>query len=143
FDGGDLCGATHLLARLGGEPVGSCRIRWYADFAKLERMAVKEHSRSQGISKTLFVAAAELASFKGYRRILGHIERSLLPYWARAGGFRPRTGRPSYTLEGRDFLEAISELKPHPRAIDLNAPASTLLTPDADFVLSAPAAAAR
>lgn len=133
FDGGDLCGATHFIARLDGEPVGSCRIRWYADFAKLERMAVKRRSRSQGISKSLFVAAAELASVKGYRRILGHMERSLLPYWERAGGFRVRPDRPSYVLENRHFVEAVAELKRHPRAINLDAPPSTLLTPDADL----------
>ncbi|MEZ5958786.1 MAG: hypothetical protein R3C27_16435, partial [Hyphomonadaceae bacterium] len=36
FDGNDLAGATHLIARVGKEPVGVMRIRWFADFAKIE-----------------------------------------------------------------------------------------------------------
>ena len=46
FDGNDLSGATHLLARYKGEPVGVMRLRWFADFAKAERCAVLKTRRA-------------------------------------------------------------------------------------------------
>jgi len=45
FDGNDLCGATHLLLRSGREPVGVVRLRWFGEFAKLERLAVRREHR--------------------------------------------------------------------------------------------------
>lgn len=141
FDGGDLAGATHLIARNGGEPVGTCRIRWFADFAKLERVAVKRACRSGQVPRALWRAAAELAARKGYRLMLGHIERSLLPFWARAAGFEQREGSDSYLLCGREFIEAVAELQAHPDAIGLNSPAALLLA--SESALSAAPAALR
>lgn len=135
FDGGDLCGATHFLARRGGEPVGACRIRWFADFAKLERMAVKRAHRARGVSQALWERASELAARKGYKVFLGHIEQGLLPFWNRVAGFVPREGRPSYHLHGRDFFEAIAPLPRHPDAIRLDAPADLVLASDADLAI--------
>ena len=45
FDGNDLAGATHLIARIGSQPVGVIRLRWFCDFAKLERLTVMPHCR--------------------------------------------------------------------------------------------------
>jgi len=139
FDGGDLCGATHFLARSGGEPVGACRIRWFADFAKLERMAVKAAYRSRGVPRALWLHASNLAARKGYEVFLGHIERGLLQYWERVAGFVPREGRPTYRLNGREFFEAIAPIPRHPDAIRLNAPARLVLASDADLTAGAPA----
>ena len=33
IDGNDLAGATHLIARIGSQPVGVIRLRWFCDFA--------------------------------------------------------------------------------------------------------------
>ena len=40
FDGNDFS-ATHLICHKDGEPVGCMRIRYFAGFAKLERLAVR------------------------------------------------------------------------------------------------------
>src|SRR5207237_2982964 len=40
FDGNDFS-ASHLLSYVGKEPVGCLRIRYFAGFAKLERLAVR------------------------------------------------------------------------------------------------------
>ena len=45
FDGNDFS-ATHLICHKDGEPVGCMRIRYFADFAKLERLAVRNESRN-------------------------------------------------------------------------------------------------
>ena len=44
YDGNDLS-ATHLLAYIGDEPVGCLRLRFFADFAKFERMAIRKEFR--------------------------------------------------------------------------------------------------
>ncbi|MBC8008111.1 MAG: hypothetical protein H7X76_08715, partial [Prolixibacteraceae bacterium] len=40
FDGNDFSG-THLIGYVGDEPVGCLRIRYFAEFAKLERLAIR------------------------------------------------------------------------------------------------------
>lgn len=137
FDGADLAGATHFVARFGDEPVGACRVRWFAGFAKLERVAVKPTARSGAVPRALWRAVADLAARKGYAVVLGHIERALLPFWRRAAGFEPRLDRPTYELNGREFCEAVARLAPHPMAVNLDTGADTLLNSDAGL-LSAP-----
>jgi predicted GNAT family N-acyltransferase len=137
FDGLDLDGATHLVAYEGGEPVGACRIRWFAGFAKLERVAVKRARRSGRVPRALWRAAAELAARKGYGVMLGYIERSLLPFWQRAAGFAPRALRPSFVVSGREFVEAIAPLERHPDAVDLDSPAFRLLGDEVSSVSEA------
>ena len=44
YDGNDLS-ATHLLAYIGDEPVGCLRLRFFADFAKFERIAIRKEFR--------------------------------------------------------------------------------------------------
>jgi predicted GNAT family N-acyltransferase len=138
FDGADLAGATHFIARLGVEPVGACRVRWYAGFAKLERVAVKRAHRSGRVVRALWRAVADLASRKGYALVLGHIERSLLPFWQRSAGFEPRNTRPSYWFAGREFVEALAPLARHPYAIDIESPANALLVCEAELAAPAP-----
>src|ERR1700739_1083626 len=45
FDGNDFA-ATHLIGYVGSEPAGCLRIRHFADFAKIERLAVRHEFRS-------------------------------------------------------------------------------------------------
>lgn len=58
YDGNDFAGATHLLLRKHGEPIGVVRLRWFADFAKLERLAIRAEYRGGGglmmLSKAAF-----------------------------------------------------------------------------------------
>ena len=48
FDGNDYQ-STHMIAYAGDEPVGTLRIRWFKDFAKIERVAVPR-SRTANIA---------------------------------------------------------------------------------------------
>jgi len=45
FDGNDFC-ATQLLAYVGDDPAACIRIRYFGDFAKLERLAIRREYRS-------------------------------------------------------------------------------------------------
>src|SRR5580658_10601869 len=59
FDGNDFAGATHLIARIGREPVGALRLRWFCDFAKLERLTVTKSCRGGAVPRALLNAAFE------------------------------------------------------------------------------------
>ena len=66
YDGNDMSG-THLLGFVGDEPAGCTRIRFFADFAKIERLAVRKEFRQTRLSFQLVRASIELARMKGYR----------------------------------------------------------------------------
>jgi len=130
FDGNDLSGATHLVARVGREPVGAIRIRWFADFAKLERAAVLRRFRESGVAHALWAASSAIAARKGYRQILGHIEPRLLGFWERCAGFRLREGRAPLFFSDREYVEVVADLPARADAITLDASPLLLLRPE-------------
>src|ERR1700750_1821493 len=60
FDGQDF-GATHLLAHLANEPVGTLRIRWFQSFAMPERLALMQRFRGHRVGELLLERARALA----------------------------------------------------------------------------------
>jgi predicted GNAT family N-acyltransferase len=133
FDGNDLAGATHLLARIDGEPVGVLRIRWFADFAKIERIAVRSTQRSGDAASALVETALSMAARKGYRKALGHIQARLLKYWQRRAGVSQRPGRPRFSFSDYDYVEVERALTPPANAIGPHSPALVLLRPEGDW----------
>lgn len=129
YDGNDMAGATHLVARAGGEPVGVLRIRWFADFCKIERVAIRRERRGGAVVTALIDAAFAHAARKGYRKVLGHVEARLLPLW-RKHGLRARVGRPPLRFYDHDYVEVIRHLEPRPDALNLQTPAMVLLRPE-------------
>ena len=71
FDDNDLV-STHIIVWLDDEPVGTVRIRWFAKFAKLERLTIREEYRSAMLIRRLFRAAITHCRAKGYTTILGN-----------------------------------------------------------------------
>jgi predicted GNAT family N-acyltransferase len=130
YDGNDFAAATHLIARMGAEPVGVMRLRWFADFCKVERVAVRREHRGGEVAAAMIDAACEIASRKGYRTILGHIQSRLLPFWRRYGRVRVRAGRPRFVFSDHEYVEVIRHLKPHADALTLDTPAMVLLRPE-------------
>lgn len=133
FDGNDLCGATHLLARVNGEPAGTLRLRWFGEFAKVERVAVREGRRSGAVSAALVRIGLELAARKGYRKVIGHIQARLLRYWGRAAAVNVRPGRPRFAFSDFEYVEIERDLDPPADAISLDTPAMVLLRPEGDW----------
>src|SRR6266702_7159008 len=84
FDGNDFS-ATHLICHKDGEPVGCMRIRYFADFAKLERLAVRSEGRGSGLAGVLLDAAIELCRKKGYRVLYAHSQKRFLKVWEQRG----------------------------------------------------------
>ncbi len=91
FDGNDFS-ATHLICHKGDEPVGCMRIRYFADFAKLERLAVRNESRNVGLAGQIVDAAIELCRKKGYRVLYAHSQKRFLKVLG-AARFHAHDGR--------------------------------------------------
>jgi predicted GNAT family N-acyltransferase len=133
FDGNDFAGATHLIARIGGEPVGAMRIRWFADFAKIERVAVRQDRRTGRAAAALVKLALDLAARKGYRKVLGHVQARLLRYWQRTADVAVRDQRPRFNVSDYEYVEIERDLELPANAIGLHTPAMILLRPEGDW----------
>lgn len=90
FDGNDHH-ASHVLTTVNGEPAGTCRIRYFGDFAKVERLAVLPRFRKQrfgarGVAYATAKYAFDFSARKGIRQIYGHaLEGPLVKFWGRLG----------------------------------------------------------
>jgi predicted GNAT family N-acyltransferase len=129
FDGNDFAGATHLLAEIDGEPVGTLRLRWFADFVKVERVAVKAEHRGGPVVRSLFGEGIRLSSRRGYKRAIGHIQARLAPFWRRMG-FYERKNRDRFCFSDHDYVEVEGRIEPHPEALSADAPPLVLLRPE-------------
>ncbi|APT31592.1 GCN5 family acetyltransferase [Methylobacterium phyllosphaerae] len=128
FDGNDLS-ATHLIGYVGDEPAGCLRIRFFADFAKIERLAVRAEFRNTRLAFALVRAGIELARVKGYRRLYGHAQKRLVGFWSRFG-FRIFDGAQELVFSDFDYVEMLMEAEPHPQAIGLGADPYVIIRPE-------------
>ncbi|CAA7623368.1 Histone acetyltransferase HPA2-like acetyltransferase [Candidatus Terasakiella magnetica] len=85
FNGNDYV-ATHLIAYVDGDPAGVIRVRWFADFALLERVGIRKRYRSYQVLAGLARAALDLARKKGYRIAAGRARLETVNFWKRFGG---------------------------------------------------------
>jgi len=88
FDENDHC-ASLLLAVLNGEPVGTVRCRWYAGFARIEKLVIRKPFRGLRVLNALVEAALRLCVKKGYSTVSGIALTEVVPFWQRKGGFVP------------------------------------------------------
>jgi predicted GNAT family N-acyltransferase len=131
FDGNDFS-ATHLICHRGHEPVGCLRIRYFADFAKLERLAVRNESRSNGLAGQIVDAAIELCRKKGYHVLYAHSQKRLLGFWAQRGFERMRGGR-EFVFSDFDYVEVKLETEKHPQRITLDEDPYVLIRPEGQW----------
>ncbi len=129
FDGNDLC-ATHFLLKRAGAPVGTLRIRWFGDFAKLERIVLLPSERARPGLKVLLAHAFELVARKGYRRMVGQIQARLWPVWSRTFKCRLMAGRPAFWFSDYEYREIEIPIPAHPRAIGLTEDPYRIIRPE-------------
>jgi predicted GNAT family N-acyltransferase len=128
FDGNDLA-ATHLIGYVGDEPAGCLRIRYFADFAKIERLAVRKEFRNTRLAFQVVRAAVELCRKKGYRRLYGHAQKRLVNFWSRFG-FRLFEGGQELVFSDFDYVEMVAEFDRHPDAISIGADPYVIIRPE-------------
>ncbi|MBV8978996.1 MAG: GNAT family N-acetyltransferase [Alphaproteobacteria bacterium] len=128
FDGNDLS-STNLLGYIGDEPAGCIRIRYFAGFAKIERLAVRHEFRTSKLAFRLVRAAVALAASKGYVRLYGHARKDLVRFWS-LFGFKPLEGRREFTFSDVSYVEMVRDGHPDPHAISLDEDPYVLIRPE-------------
>jgi predicted GNAT family N-acyltransferase len=131
FDGNDHC-ATHFIAFTDDEPAGCLRARFFADFVKLERLAVRKPFRRSTIAFELVRCGINHARRKGFRRVYGHARQGLEPFWARFGA-KPIPGREEFIFSDYSYTEMLAEYEPLSDEITLSENPMKLLRPEGDW----------
>jgi predicted GNAT family N-acyltransferase len=128
FDGNDLA-STHLLGYVGQEPAGCLRIRYFADFAKIERLAIRAEFRKTRTAFQLVRAAFALCQKKGYTKIYGHSQKRLVNFWSRFG-FRVMEGGQNFVFSDFDYVEIVADVPRDPSAVTIGAPPYVIIRPE-------------
>ncbi len=96
WDGADEA-ATHLIAKLDGQPVGTARLRRVDDrTAKLERVAVLAAHRGQGIGHQIVVTALAVLAAQQVKGVKIHAQVTAKSFYENLG----------FTAAGDEFVEA-------------------------------------
>ncbi|HVY87587.1 MAG TPA: GNAT family N-acetyltransferase [Hyphomonadaceae bacterium] len=132
FDGNDLC-ALHLIAFEGREPVGTLRLRFFNDFCKIERVCIDPRRRGGAILVHLMAHAFEIASRKGYRRMLAHMQTRLEEMWRHVMECNVLNREQPFDFSGMSYLTLEIPLPEHPDAIRFDADPFVLLRPEGDW----------
>lgn len=128
YDGNDFC-AAHLLGYYGEEPVGCMRIRYFAHFAKLERLAVRKEYRHRGAGRHMVRAAIELCRFKGYGLLYAHAQTHVVDFW-KTFGFRPLEQAPTFVFSDYEYVEIVMDAVPHAQAFSIGVDPYVLVRPE-------------
>lgn len=127
YDGNDYQ-ATHIIVYADNEPIGTARIRWFKDFAKMERTSFRKAWRDPRIIKRGAEFIFEHISRKGYDRVITHAKPPYARLWQKMLGFKPAPGKEPLLFEGHDepYIELIKELTPPQNAITTASDAAVL-----------------
>lgn len=128
FDGNDRT-CTHVVGKVGDEPAATLRIRYFAGFVKLERLAVLPQFRGTSIAKFTIQSAIDFCRRKGYRRMYGHSQKRLLGFWAQYG-FKPMEKNVPLVFSDHEYIEVSCELEPHEDALSMFSDPYVILRPE-------------
>ena len=131
FDGNDQC-ATHFIGYVGGEPACCLRARYFGDFVKLERLAVRKEFRRTRVSFDVVRTAVEHVRRKGFRRIYGHARQGVEKFWAHFGAKPLAPGR-DFVFSDYRYSEMIAEYDALPGAIGLESGPYVIVRPEGDW----------
>jgi GNAT superfamily N-acetyltransferase len=130
FDGHDF-GATHIIACVGDEPVGTLRVRWFQSFAMAERLAVVQRFRGHNIGQLLLERARKLAQSHGCNMLYAQVLPVDVGYWEKQG-WRRLVAEDARSGDKRivAVVRAVDPNKPLP---DVEAPESVVLRREAQL----------
>lgn len=126
FDGNDFQ-ATHIVAYADDEPIGATRIRWFADFAKIERTAFRKAFRSARTLKQCSSFIFDHVAQKGYSQLLTLARRDFAMVWIRVLGFRQLAHKGVTIREGEPYLTLLKTLQPPAQAISIDSDPQLLM----------------
>jgi predicted GNAT family N-acyltransferase len=128
YDGNDLS-AAHFIVYIGDEPAACLRARFFADFVKFERMAVRKEFRHTRALFILCQAGLAYARKKGYRRAYAHSQLRLTRIWQKVG-FAPYEGSRKFVFSDFEYVEVAADLDPDPEAIKIGSDPYLIIRPE-------------
>lgn len=128
FDENDYC-AMHLIGFVDGEPSATLRIRFFASFAKLERLAVVERFRKTEIKTAVMNKAIEICRRKGYRHLYGQSQERLVGFYAKFG-FKPMKKNRPFVFSDHAYVEIERDLAPHEDALSMDSDPYIIIRPE-------------
>jgi predicted GNAT family N-acyltransferase len=128
FDGNDYAGA-HVLGLVDGQPAAVMRIRYFADFVKLERLAVLPRFRRTLIARDVVEHGLEICRRKGYARMYGHAQKRLVSFWERFG-FKPMTKSARFAFSDHEYVEIEGDIAPHAHPLTMASDPLMLIRPE-------------
>lgn len=131
FDGNDFC-AMHLIGEIDGEPAGCLRMRFFGEFVKIERLAVRREFRNTKLAFKLAREGVDMARRKGFRQLYGHSRKDLTRFWA-CFGFRVMEDKPGFDFSGVDYVEIRADLEPHDNPITIGLDPMVMIRPEGSW----------
>jgi hypothetical protein len=127
YDGNDYQ-ATHVIVYAGDEPIGTARIRWFKDFAKMERTSFRKAWRDVRTIKRCAEFIFEHIARKGYDCVITHAKPKYARLWRTMLGFKVAAGKEPLLFDGHDepYIELIKDLTPPHNAISSASDAAVL-----------------
>src|SRR3979411_64260 len=142
FDGNDLV-AAHFIGFVGSEPAGCLRGRFFGEFAKVERLAVRHQFRRSRVSFKLVQASVDYIKRKGFRKIYGQAQDPLGGVWGEAQdrlvdfwahfGAKPLGHNRKITFSDFSYTEMVLEIEPSANAITLDSDPYVIIRPEGDW----------
>ena len=131
FDGNDYC-ATHVLGLVNGEPAGVMRLRYFASFAKIERLAILPRFRRTPIAKIIVETGIEICRRKGYTSLYAHAQKRLVAFWGRFG-FEQLHKNAQLIFSDHEYVEIGAEILPHEYPITRMSDPLLIIRPEGDW----------
>lgn len=131
FDGNDYC-AMHILGTVDGEPAAVMRLRYFANFVKVERVAVLFRFRRTPIFKIMYKTAIEVCRRKGYLKFYAHVQKRLMRFW-RMQGFKPLNKNFPLVYSDHEYVEMYADLEPREDAITMMSDPYVIVRPEGQW----------
>ena len=125
-NGGDI---LDILGFVGDEPAGCARIRYFGDFAKIERLSVLSQYRRTKLKYQLVAFAEDLVRQKGFKLIYGHPQKRILNFWTKLG-YEVVNRNFEFHYSDHDYTEMRKHLDPHPEQLTMHSDPMVLVRPE-------------
>lgn len=128
FDGNDRTG-TVFLGYVDGQPAATVRVRYFAEFIKMERLAVLPRFRRTRIAWMIVREAVDFCRRKGYRRGYGYAQAHLERFWNKFG-FKRTERNIALRFSDHDYIEMYGDLAPHDRPLTMESDPYVMIRPE-------------
>jgi predicted GNAT family N-acyltransferase len=131
FDGNDFS-ATQIIGYINDEPAGCMRIRYFADFAKFERLVVRKEFRNRGLARQIVSEGIRLCESKGFERMCAYAQKGLVTFWTKCGFAFPEESR-ELVFSDFTYVEMMRTSERATHALSAESDPYVLIRPEGDW----------